>query len=119
VRGIGHRRRRPRRDGVPVVGSASDRARWSRWLTLSSPRWSTTSTTPCDLGPIRSVARRCALIQVCRVRCGQRSEQIADAMTAVTASGWEISVRCDPPWNMVMCECARWAIASSEAAVMI
>ena len=26
-------------------------------------------------------------------RCGQRSEQIADAMTAVTASGWEISVR--------------------------
>jgi len=40
-------------------------------------------------------------------------------MTAVTAFGWEISVRCDPPWNMVMCECARWAIASSEAAVMI
>ena len=53
------------------------------------------------------------------VRCGQRSEQIADAMTAVTASGWEISVRCDPPWKMVMWECARWAIESSEAAVMI
>src|SRR5258707_4826728 len=40
-------------------------------------------------------------------------------MTAVTAFGCEISVRCDPPWNMVMCECARWAIASSEAGVMI
>jgi hypothetical protein len=53
------------------------------------------------------------------VRCGQRSEQIADAMTAVTASGWEISVRCDPPWKMVMWERARWAIESSEAAVMI
>jgi AcrR family transcriptional regulator len=53
------------------------------------------------------------------LRCGQRSEQIADAMTAVIASGWEISVRCDPPWKMVMWECARWAIESSEAAVMI
>jgi hypothetical protein len=53
------------------------------------------------------------------VRCGQRSEQIADAMTAVTAFGWEISVRCDPPWNMVMCECARRAIARWDAAVMI
>src|SRR6266436_1708155 len=40
-------------------------------------------------------------------------------MTAVTASGCEIRVRCDPPWKTVMCECARWAIASSEAAVMI
>jgi hypothetical protein len=49
----------------------------------------------------------------------QRSEQIADAMTAVTALGCEISVRCDPPWNTVMCECARRAIASSEAGVMI
>lgn|SRR6266567_4620880 len=60
-----------------------------------------------------------APIQGVPVRCGQRSEQIADAMTAVTASGWEISVRCDPPWKMVMWECARWAIESSEAAVMI
>src|ERR1700757_958557 len=40
-------------------------------------------------------------------------------MTAVTALGWEIRVRCDPPWNMVMCECARRAIASSDWAVMI
>ena len=44
---------------------------------------------------------------------------MADAITAVTAFGWEISVRCDPPWNMVMCECARWAMASSDWAVMI
>ena len=49
----------------------------------------------------------------------QRSEHIGDAMTAVTAFGCEIRVRCDPPWNRVMWECARWAIASSEAAVMI
>ena len=49
----------------------------------------------------------------------QRSEQTADAMTAVTAFGCDISVRCDPPWNSVMCECARWAIATSEVAVMI
>jgi hypothetical protein len=63
------------------------------------------------------VGRACAgqpALLVC-----QRSEQTADAMTAVTAFGCEISVRCDPPWNSVMCECARWAIASSEAAVMI
>jgi hypothetical protein len=40
-------------------------------------------------------------------------------MTAVTAFGCEIRVRWDPPWNTVTCECARWAIASSEAAVMI
>ena len=49
----------------------------------------------------------------------QWREQIADAMTAVTALGWEISVRCDPPWNSVMRECARRAIASSDWAVMI
>ena len=40
-------------------------------------------------------------------------------MTAVTALGCEIRVRCDPPWKMVICEWARYAIASSEAAVMI
>jgi hypothetical protein len=40
-------------------------------------------------------------------------------MTAVTASGCEIRVKCDPPWKRVMWEWARWAIASSEAAVMI
>jgi hypothetical protein len=49
----------------------------------------------------------------------QRSEQIADVIAAVTASGWEIRVRCEPPWNSVMCECARCAMLSSEAAVMI
>jgi hypothetical protein len=52
-------------------------------------------------------------------RHDQPSEQIADAMTAVTAFGCEIRVRCDPPWNRVMCEWARRAMASSEAAVMI
>ena len=33
--------------------------------------------------------------------------------------GCEIRVKCDPPWKRVMWEWARWAIASSEAAVMI
>ena len=49
----------------------------------------------------------------------QRSEQIADAMTAVTAFGCEMSVRCDPPRNRTMSEWARRAIASCDAAVMI
>jgi uncharacterized membrane protein YuzA (DUF378 family) len=53
------------------------------------------------------------------LRCAQWSEQIAEAMTAVTAFGREISVRCEPPWDLVMCECARRAIASSDWAVMI
>jgi hypothetical protein len=44
---------------------------------------------------------------------------MADVMTAVTAFGCEIRVRCDPPWKTVMCEWARWAMASSEAGVMI
>src|SRR5260221_11714013 len=44
---------------------------------------------------------------------------MADTRTAVTAFGWEISVRCDPPWKTVTCACARWAIASSERGVMI
>src|ERR1700744_4117195 len=40
-------------------------------------------------------------------------------MVAVTALGWEISVRWDPPSNMVIVEWARRAIMSSEAGVMI
>ena len=54
-------------------------------------------------------------------RASRRDQRahIADAITAVTASGCDISVRCDPPWNMVICERARWAIASSEAGVII
>src|SRR3954470_12920322 len=40
-------------------------------------------------------------------------------MTPATASGCEISVRCEPPRNIVTCARARRAIASCEAGVMI
>src|SRR5215469_13816666 len=66
---------------------------------------------PCAQPNVNAVNEPC--------RRDQRSEQIAAAMTAVTAFGCDISVRCDPPWKMVMCECAWRAIASSEAGVMI
>src|SRR4051812_34862470 len=45
--------------------------------------------------------------------------QIAEAMTAATASGCEISVRCEPPRNVVTRARARRAMASCEAGVMI
>ena len=41
---------------------------------------------PLGLGPATGVPRH-----------NQCTELIADWITAVTASGWEISVRCDPP----------------------
>ena len=44
---------------------------------------------------------------------------IADWITAVTASGWETRVRCEPPSKVVTCERARSAIAFSEVGVMI
>ena len=47
------------------------------------------------------------------------TEQIAEAMTDVTASGCDISVRWEPPGNSVMCESARWAMDNSEDGVMI
>ena len=50
---------------------------------------------------------------------GQRTDKTAEAMVAVTALGWEIRVRWEPPWKRVMCECARLAMASSEVGVMI
>ena len=40
-------------------------------------------------------------------------------MTWVTASGCEMSVRCEPPRNRVTRECARFAMAISELGVMI
>jgi hypothetical protein len=40
-------------------------------------------------------------------------------MTAVTASGLEIRVRCDPPSNSVTVEWARAAMARSDVGVMI
>ena len=38
-------------------------------------------------------------------------------MTVVTASGWLISVRCEPPSKIVTCEWARSAMAFSEVGV--
>jgi hypothetical protein len=49
----------------------------------------------------------------------QCKERIAEAMTFVTASGCEISVRCEPPGKTVIRECARFAMAISELGVMI
>jgi hypothetical protein len=49
----------------------------------------------------------------------QCNEPIAALMTSVTASGCEINVRCEPPGNSVIRECARFAIAISEVGVMI
>jgi hypothetical protein len=45
--------------------------------------------------------------------------QIADAMTAATAPGCEISVKCEPPRNLVTRARARRAMATCEAGVMI
>jgi hypothetical protein len=45
--------------------------------------------------------------------------QIAEAMTAATATGCEIRVRCEPPRNVVTRARARRAMASCEAGVMI
>src|SRR5258707_13726184 len=45
--------------------------------------------------------------------------QIAEAMTAATASGCEISVRCEPTRNVVTRARARRAMANCEAGVMI
>ena len=73
----------------------------------------------CERRNVARVVASSARRDVARMWPHLRSEQMADAMTAVTAFGCEISVRCDPPWNMVICECARWAIASSDAGVMI
>jgi hypothetical protein len=47
-------------------------------------------------------------------RVAYRTEQMADAITAVTAAGCDISVRCEPPWKTVIFECARWAMNSSD-----
>lgn len=44
---------------------------------------------------------------------------IAEAMTAATASGCEISVRCEPPRNVVTWARARRAMVSCQAGVMI
>ena len=49
----------------------------------------------------------------------QWMERIAALMTSVTALGCEINVRCEPPGNSVIRECARFAIAISEVGVMI
>src|SRR5215471_19648148 len=46
-------------------------------------------------------------------------EQMADPITDVTASGCDIKVRWEPPWNSVIFECARCAMNSSEDGVMI
>jgi hypothetical protein len=54
-----------------------------------------------------------------RVHCQRVVSQIAEAMTAATASGCEISVRCEPPRNVVTRARARRAMASCEAGVMI
>src|SRR5262245_1755831 len=44
---------------------------------------------------------------------------MADSMTLATGSGLEMSVRCEPPSNVVTFEPARRAIFISDAGVMI
>ena len=44
---------------------------------------------------------------------------MADPITDVTASGCDIKVTWEPPWNSVIFECARCAMNSSEDGVMI
>jgi hypothetical protein len=51
--------------------------------------------------------------------CGQWTDRAAARIWLVTASGWEMSVRCEPPATSTMWECARLAMSSSDCGVMI
>ena len=47
------------------------------------------------------------------------TDRAAARIWLVTATGCEMSVRCEPPGTSMMWEWARWAMASSDSGVMI
>jgi hypothetical protein len=54
-----------------------------------------------------------------RSAAAQCTEAIAESITAVTASGCDMGVKCEPPSKFVIVECARLAIVVSDSGVMM